>query len=180
VRADRRSDEALLAAALRDRDAYAAFYCRHEALVLRFFGRRVRDPEVSADLTGETFAAALEAVGRFDPSRGSAVGWLLGIARNVLLASWRKGRVESQARERLRMQPVFLEDGHLEAISRLLAEEQVQVLDGAERDAVLGRILDDTGYSELAAALDCSEQVVRQRVSRGLGRLRKLTEKEQT
>ena len=178
MRADQRSDEALLAAALRDRNAFATFYCRHEALVLRFFGRRVLDPELCADLTGETFAAALEAVGRFDPSKGSAVGWLMGIARNVLLASWRKGRVESQARERLRMQPVVLEDVHVEAISRLIAEQQVAALDDLERDAVLGRILKDESYAELAAALACSEQVARQRVSRGLGRLRALARKE--
>jgi len=88
--------------------------------------------------------------------------------------------VESQARERLRMQPVVLEDGHMEAISRLIAEQQVAALDELERDAVLGRVLDGESYAELATALDCSEQVARQRVSRGLGRLRALARKENT
>lgn len=177
---DRRSDEALLAAALAEQDAFAVFYVRHERLVLGFFGRRVRDPETAADLTAETFAAALEVVGRFDPLRGSAIGWLLGIAHNVLLASWRKGRVESGARERLRMQPVRLDDGHLEAISRLIAEEQIDELDRLERDAVLHRVLDDHSYAEVATILNCSEQVVRQRVSRGLKCLRRFAQKEET
>ena len=38
------------------------------------------DPELAADLTAETFAAALVSVRRFDPARGPAVAWLLGIA----------------------------------------------------------------------------------------------------
>lgn len=44
----------------------------------------MRDPETATDLTAETFAAALAGVGRFDPGRGAAVGWLYGIANHQL------------------------------------------------------------------------------------------------
>jgi DNA-directed RNA polymerase specialized sigma24 family protein len=37
---------------------------------------------------------------------------------------------------------------------------------------VWGRILDEKSYDRLASELDCSEALVRQRVSRGLRRLR--------
>jgi len=33
----------------------------------------------------ETFARALEHRGAYDPRRGPAIAWLLGIARNLLL-----------------------------------------------------------------------------------------------
>jgi RNA polymerase sigma-70 factor (ECF subfamily) len=46
-----------------------------------------------------------------------------------------------------------------------------------EREAVRWHVVDEVGYDEIAKQLDCSEMVVRKRVSRGLGRLRnQLTE----
>lgn len=175
---DPRTDQELLAAA-GDRGAFGELYRRNEQLIMRFIGARVRDPHLTADLTAETFAAALESVERFDPMRGSASGWLVGIARNVLLASWRQGRVESGARQRLKMRPIFIEDEHLQTIARLCAEEALMSLDQPERDAIARRILDDVSYADLATELECSEQVVRQRVSRGLSRLRRLNEEQQ-
>ena len=44
--------------------------------VLAYFRRRVGDAELAADLTAETFAAALEGRRRFAPERGPAAGWL--------------------------------------------------------------------------------------------------------
>ena len=40
------------------------------------------------------------------------------------------------------------------------------------RAAVEGRIVDEREYTDLAERLECSESVVRKRVSRGLARLR--------
>ena len=77
------TDETLLANAARDRAAFAAFYERHERDVLGFFGAVTRRPELAADLTAETFAAALDGVAQFDPERGNARMWLFGIARNL-------------------------------------------------------------------------------------------------
>ena len=82
-----RSDEELLAACGRDRAAFGVFYERHERSVLGFFGAVTRRPELAADLTAETFAAALEGAAGFDASRGVARMWLFGIARNVLSGS---------------------------------------------------------------------------------------------
>ena len=170
---DADSDAALLARARSDPAAFAQFYERHERLVLRYLGRQVRDPELTADLTAETFAVALAAAQSFDPHRGAAAStWLVGIARHVLLASWRRRRVESNARRFLAMQPVVLHDDQLKAISRLIAEDLLAELGDDERQAVAGRVLDDREYGDLAGELNCSEQVVRQRVSRGLRKLR--------
>jgi hypothetical protein len=48
------SDDELLRRARREPDAFAAFYFRHERLVLAFFVGRVGDAEVAADLVAET------------------------------------------------------------------------------------------------------------------------------
>ena len=47
----------------------------------RYLRRRVAEPEVAFDLTAETFAAALVSLGRYEPGRGPAAGWLVGIAQ---------------------------------------------------------------------------------------------------
>jgi DNA-directed RNA polymerase specialized sigma24 family protein len=40
--------------------------------------------EIAFDLTAETFAAVVVACAEYDPQRGSATGWLFGIAANKL------------------------------------------------------------------------------------------------
>ena len=54
-------DDELLSRARRDPAAFGTFYERHERLVLGYFMRRTRDPELAADLAAETFAVALVA-----------------------------------------------------------------------------------------------------------------------
>jgi hypothetical protein len=64
------SDEALLLAASDEPEAFALFYRRHVRAPAAYFWRRSSDAEVAADLTAETFAAALDGCRRFDPERG--------------------------------------------------------------------------------------------------------------
>jgi RNA polymerase sigma factor (sigma-70 family) len=97
--------------------------------------------------------------------------------------SWRRGRVEARARRRLGLEPVELDDLALERIEQLAdagvgrLEQMLEQLPAMEREAVRWHVVDEIGYDEIAKQLDCSEMVVRKRVSRGLGRLRnQLTE----
>jgi DNA-directed RNA polymerase specialized sigma24 family protein len=75
-----RDDDGLLVAAADDPEAFAAFYRLHVRGVIAYFRRRVGNAELAADLTAETFAAALEGRRRFAPERGPAAAWLYGIA----------------------------------------------------------------------------------------------------
>jgi RNA polymerase sigma factor (sigma-70 family) len=173
------SDTQLLAGiAACDERAFSAFYRRHLALVVGWCMRRTRDPELAADLTAEVFAAVLVSAARYEPTHESAVGWLVGIARNVLGHSVRRGQVDARARERLGASSLAVEDEDLAVVLRI-AESQ----DGAagdllaelpvdERTAVLARVVEEREYREIARSLGCSEMVVRKRVSRGLARLR--------
>jgi RNA polymerase sigma factor (sigma-70 family) len=170
------SDEALLAAVARDPEAFGPFYRRHEDRVLRYFLRHGATAELAADLTAEVFAAALVAAARFEPG-GPAEAWLYGIARRTLASSRRRGRVEARARARLGMAPVELTD---EALDRVLALEAADAaaqslngLSAPERAAVEARVIEERDYGDIARELNCSEAVVRQRVSRGLARLRR-------
>lgn len=173
-------DDVLLAAAAGgDPDAYAAFYRRHLALVAGYLLRRTGNRETAADLAAETFAAALLACPRYRPGATPARAWLLGIADHKLLDSYRRGRVESAARRQLAMERITFTDDDLERVEELAALapevpalEAVGELAAEQRDAILARVVEERDYADIAAELNCSEAVVRKRVSRGLAQLR--------
>lgn len=171
------SDEDLLRTAAHDAQAFGRFYDRHEDAVLGFFRRSTGRADIAADLTAEVFAAALASLERFRPELGSARAWLFGIARHELAQTWRRGRVEAAARRRLGMEPTMLSDADLERIDELASVPHgsislLEELPADQRMAVLGRVVEERDYAELAHELRCSELVVRQRVSRGLRTLR--------
>jgi RNA polymerase sigma factor (sigma-70 family) len=181
-----KSDEELLAATLRQPEAFAAFYRRHEKAMLLFFLRRTSGPEVAADLTAEVFAAALTSVTRFRPGRAPAVAWLYAIANHKLASSRRRGRVEERARRRLGAEPLVLTDDALERVEALadaerstaVLEELLERLPVDQHAAVRSHVLAERPYEDIADDLKCSEAVVRQRVSRGLRTLRTELSKE--
>jgi RNA polymerase sigma-70 factor (ECF subfamily) len=175
-------DDELLARARREPAAFGTFYERYERLVLGYFMRRTRDPELAADLTAETFAAALVAARRYRRDGAPASAWLIGIARNTLSSSLRRTRVEDRARRRLGMEPLPLDDELLERIERIGGDARVESLLSQltpdQSDAVRARVLGEEDYAVIASRLRCSESVVRQRVSRGLATLRRIEEEE--
>jgi RNA polymerase sigma factor (sigma-70 family) len=176
---DDRADERLLVEGREDAAAFGVFYRRRVDAVLAFFLRRTGDRELAADLTAETFAAALAALPRYRPDHGSALAWLFTIAHRKMVDSIRHGQVEDRARRRLGLEPLLFSDEDIELVeqravaaagdSALLALER---LSAEQRVAIKGRVLDEAEYEELARRLRCSEAVVRKRVSRGLAELR--------
>lgn len=177
-----RTDEQLIAAMVAgDADGFSTFYRRHLPAVTAYFARRVADHEAAFDLTAETFAAVVLSASRFDPDRGPAAAWLLGIASHKLTDSIRRRRVESDARRRLELEPLAVSDCDLERVEAMASsgpdlEQLVAALPREHREAVTARVVDERSYREIAADLQCSEAVVRQRVHRGLRRLRKQLE----
>lgn len=176
-----RTDAELLAACARDADAFALFYDRYEAAIAGYFLRRTSDPELTADLTAEVFAAALGAAARYRPEQPTAAVWLFTIARNTLIKSVRKGRVEAVARRRVGFRPIELEEDSLARLSAADGERWVAALldqlPAEQREAIEARVLRDESYEEIAGRLKTSSQVIRKRVSRGLATLRSEVEK---
>lgn len=172
-------DALLLAAARGEQAAFESFYRRWLPAVIGFHLRRVAVRETAFDLTAETFAAVVVACGAFDPRRGSAPAWLFAIADHKLRDSLRRGRVEASARRALGHRPVVLEDEDLVRVEELASlgtgarlEQLLDELPRTQGAAVRARVLDERSYAAIASELRCSEAVVRQRVHRGLRRLR--------
>src|SRR4051812_202690 len=172
-----RSDAALLAAARTDAGAFRELYDRYAERVLGYHLRRCRDEDAAHELTAETFAQAWLVRERFrDECGGTAGPWLFGIARNVLLASVRRSRLEAGARERLGMlatPSVEPEESWLDGLDEALEE-----LPDSQRRAIELRVLEDQTYEDVAAALGTSPEAARVRVHRGLNALRHRLGKE--
>ena len=169
-----RSDEELLAG--HDPASFELFYARHVDDLLGFFSRRTRDAELSADLTAETFAAALLGRRRFRPEAGAANAWLFGIAMKKLADAQRHGYAERRACRRLGMERLELSDDDLARIETLGDDSRASALLEAlavdQRRAIRAHVVEERSYAEIAEAEQVSEAVVRKRVSRGLAAVR--------
>lgn len=167
----------LLARSVADANAFASFYECYVQRVSVYFVRRVLDTDVAIDLTAETFALALERRRQFrGDSEQEEQGWLFAIARSLLHAYWRKGRIERAAVARLGIERPSLGTEDIEYLHRqagieALREQLAQALDVVRPDqaaAIRARILEERGYAEIAAEFDTTPEVIRARVSRGL------------
>lgn len=173
------SDNELLAQSAADPEAFGHFYSRHITAMLGALRHRTGSTELAFDLAADVFAAALEGSDAFHTDHeAGARGWLYAIARNKLADFYRLGAVEDRARQRLGMQRIALSDRGMEELeARLDAGRSdvlaaLELLPDHEREAVSARVVDEEDYPQIADRLNVSESVIRQRVSRGLKRLR--------
>jgi RNA polymerase sigma factor (sigma-70 family) len=160
-----------------DADSFAEFYRRHVRPLAGWLVRATGDAEAAADLTAETFAAALVARKRYRPDRASPATWLYGIAAHKLNDWRRRGYAEDRARRRMRMERIELSEDDVRELEYLGAEvKAVDLLDDLpreQRSAVRARLVEELPYVQIAGAEGVSEAVIRQRVSRGLAGLRR-------
>ena len=105
-----------------DSDSFQRLYRTHEDDVLRRFMAHLRAPELAADLTAETFAAAI--LSERDASRESEGEWLARTAEGLLVRAYSDGAVPSEARDRAGMPRVALDDRGLDRVWRLRAGER--------------------------------------------------------
>jgi RNA polymerase sigma factor (sigma-70 family) len=163
----------------RSPDAFEIFYREHIDRVQRFVARRVRDPQLAADLTAEIFLAVIESADSFRPSRGTVVGWLYGISYHVIAADRRRSAREAQAVARLVGRRLLDSDdlGRIEA--RIDAEtegrrlhEALGHLSSAERVVLELTALDGLAVADAARVLGIRAATARVRLHRARERMR--------
>ncbi|WP_067465760.1 RNA polymerase sigma factor [Actinomadura macra] len=156
-----------------DPAAFEEFYRRHIEEVSRFVARRVRDPHTAADLTAEVFLAVIDSAHTYRPARGSELGWLYGVARNVVAAEHRRAAREAKAVRRIAGRRL-LDAGDLarleeridaESAGRRTYEALAELPEGVR--AVLELIMvDGLTITEAAAALGIRPVTARVRLHR--------------
>ncbi|MEN8237630.1 MAG: sigma-70 family RNA polymerase sigma factor [Actinomycetota bacterium] len=176
---DRRSDVELLIASRTDPSAFGVLYGRWSEPILSYFYRRTWDPQASADLVAETFAAAWVRREDFRDQGKPGSGWLYGIARRELGRYRRKRKIEFKAVNRLGIEVPPLGNDSIERIEEMVDAQTYRTelaaalsdLSERDRDAIRFRVIDDRPFSEVGELLGCSEGAARVRVHRALEKM---------
>ncbi len=128
-----------------------------------------RDRETAEDLASSTFEKALNLWERFDPGRGSARTWLLGIARTTAL-DWFRAESRRRRREEATAVQERVEETFVEGLSPAL-ETALRSLSAGEREVLALRIVLELDGDATARVLGISPTAVSTRLSRALKRL---------
>jgi RNA polymerase sigma-70 factor (ECF subfamily) len=167
------SDEAIVARALHDRQAFGLLYDRYVDPVYRYCYGRLGSREEAEDATSLIFARALAAL----PTHrgGSFRSWLFAIAHNVVLNARRDAPRHHQLAIVVELaDPGPRPDEMAEAAERRRSvSEALALLPEEQRRIVELRLAGLTG-PEVAAALGRSHDSVRTTQRRALARLRTL------
>ena len=160
-----------------DPDAWELLYRRAYPRLIAYARRRLAAREQAEEAVSETMLRAIGAVGRYQQTAVGFDGWLFGIARNVVLETYRAG---SRARP---ADPATLtaerSPEHTEPESVALASEERRVLAHAfgrlsedDRDLLELRVLAGLGAEQVGALTGRRAGAVRMAQSRALARLR--------
>ncbi|HEY2791151.1 MAG TPA: RNA polymerase sigma factor [Micromonosporaceae bacterium] len=150
--------------------------------ITAYFARRSSDPQTVADLTADTFVAAITSFATFDPHRGTGRAWLFGIARRVHAAHCEARSRQQERVVRLAGRRELEPDQVGELLDRIDAERAGRELIAAlaalpAADRALVELVDIDGLTpkEAAAALGVSAGAVRMRLMRARNRLGRTT-----
>jgi RNA polymerase sigma-70 factor (ECF subfamily) len=154
-----------------DRDAFAALYHRHHAMVYRFARLMTGSNSAAEDIVQEVFLVVMRDASRYDPARSALSSYLYGVARH-------------QTRRRLARDRQFVAfEGSASDSTELVAEDDVTAT--LERRQTLQRLrraivslprryrevivlcdLQDVSYSDASTALGCAIGTIRSRLHR--------------
>ena len=159
---------------------FAELFDEHAHPLHRYLARRV-GVDVADDLVSETFLAAMRGQETYDPMKGSVVGWLYGIATNLLrghakretrlLRTAERYGVDLGVAESLEHTVVSQIDArsHLRRIARQLA-----AMSQPDRDLVLLVSLAGLTVGQAAEALDLNPGTARSRLHRLRAKLKEV------
>jgi RNA polymerase sigma-70 factor (ECF subfamily) len=143
--------------------------------VYAYVAYRVGDGADAEDITSETFERALRYRASFDPRRGDAAAWLVGIARRCIAdaALWRDLPTDDI--------PERAVAGHEDdALRRLEIAPAVAQLDERDRELVALRYGADLSARQIGELLDLKTNAVEVALHRALARLRRELETDDT
>ena len=190
TRMDPAREQALVARARVDPDAFGELYDFYLPRIYGYVARRVEDRAMAEDLTATTFERALGAVRREDFRNASFGGFLYRVASNAVIDHARRARRDVPLWSRAADSDDT--DGSLAAtlgdeaataafataLDRDLLRRALEQLPESHRRVILLRYFDGLAPDELGAALGCSRATVAVKVHRALRSLRATLEGE--
>ncbi|HWB76642.1 MAG TPA: RNA polymerase sigma factor [Nannocystaceae bacterium] len=178
-----RLDALVVAARAGDLQAWSRLYQETFDALLKHVCYLVGDAAVAEDLVQDVYARAITNVRQFD-GRASFIGWLRGIALNVVRMHWRRTSTSVRVHERLREAVALATGGATASLDREHAQEQrmrllyelLATLPENLREAFVLRELEGLPPTEAAQQLGISEGNLAVRASRARARIRKSLE----
>lgn len=140
----------------------------HGKRILLYLTRRT-DLQSAEDILGETFVIALTRWESFDPDRQELVGWLFGIATNLLRRHWRSQRRALVAAARISAPEQFEDDtGDRIDLERavLAIRRELARMRPAVRETVFLHAWAELTYEQIAHATNVPVGTVRSRLNR--------------
>ena len=155
-----------------DDSALRRAYDEHGSLVYTFC-RRSAGPTAADDLTQEVFLAAWRAHDRFDPERGSLRAWLMGIARNKVIDTYRR-----QARRPEKMEADLgdtpTDERSIDGLAdRMVLAAALAELPARARQVVELAFFNQLSHSEIVEQTGLPLGTIKSDIRRSLGRMRR-------
>ena len=155
-----------------ERTALATLFESEAGRLIAIAQRIVRRRDLAEEVVQEVFVALWGKAGKFEPARGSALGWLTTMTRNRALNLLRDdARTDYHDAETL----AGLGDRHLEALSAFdaLAERDalrtcLERLDAPKREAILLCYVTGLNHGEAAATMQAPLGTVKAWIRRGV------------
>ena len=159
-------DTALLGRARRgDETAFSQLFARHQRQVFRY-ATYMAGADAADDIVQETFLAVLRQRDRADSMTGSVIGYLIGIARHLVIKQ--RAQPWSAADEAIDLPSN--EPSAFDRLARVESVDQVRAavksLPPAYREVVVLCELEDIDYADAAAMIECPVGTVRSRLHR--------------
>jgi RNA polymerase sigma factor (sigma-70 family) len=178
VNMQRESDQQLLQAYGRDGDesAFAALVARYTDVVYSSARRQLGDPHLAEDVTQRVFIVLARKAASL---RSDCIlsAWLLKAVRYIVAdtikAEARRRRRETRAAHMASSMQDGVKDQGMSEIEPII-DQALARLPWRYRSALLLRFFEQREYGEVARRLEISEDAARQRISRGLEKLREL------
>jgi RNA polymerase sigma-70 factor, ECF subfamily len=176
---DPRTDRQLLVASRAETAAFEELYRRHVGATIGFAARRADRPADVVDLVAAVWLEVVASLDRYEPHRGDALPWILGIAANLCSVERRRRAREQDVVRRLGGRRSLDEDdyerleGVIDAVVVAPALRQgLRDLPPSERAVAELVFLDGLTPSEAADALGIRSPAVRMRLARARRKLR--------
>lgn len=154
----------------------SALYEQHHQSIFRYLYYRVGDQQAAEDLTSEVFLRMLRFISGFNPPSSSFPSWLFQIARNLVADYFRRSNSHDHLEFKENLSLASEDVDH--AVERNLTNEVLrQALDhlsAEQRDVIILRFLAGMPITEVADALDRSEDSIKGLQRRAMIALREI------
>lgn len=154
-----------------DREAFAAVYRRHHALVFRFARLMIGSTEAAEDVVQEVFLGLMRGAARYEPARSTLTTYLYGAARHQVRRRLLRDRLfvalDDTAPDLCRANAPCTAPDELSRQRELRdLRRAILTLPPRYREIVVLCDLQDVSYADAAQAVGCAIGTVRSRLHR--------------